>query len=150
MAKKSNAGRPTDYKEEYCELAKNYCLLGATDIELSNFLGVCEKTLNVWKNKHPEFLQSIKAGKEEADALVASKLFHKACGFSHKDIKFATHEGVITDSKEYDKHYPPDSTAAIFWLKNRQKKNWRDKNEVEVNVSSVKDIIAGARNKNAE
>ena len=44
-------------------------------------------------------------------------------------------EGRITDSKEYIEHYPPDTTAAIFWLKNRQPEKWRDKKEVDANVN---------------
>ena len=54
---------------------------------------------------------------------------------SCKATKFATSEGRITDSKEYTEHYPPDTTAAIFWLKNRQPEKWRDKKEVDANVN---------------
>ena len=42
------------------------------------------------------------------------------------------------------KHYPPDTTAAIFWLKNRKTDQWRDKQDVEhsgsVGVTIVDDI----------
>lgn len=124
-------GRPTSYKEEYAELAFNYCLLGATDSELATFFDVSEQTINSWKEKQPKFLESLKKGKDQADARVASSLFNRALGYSHPDTKFATHEGMITDEKEYTKHIPPDTTACIFWLKNRQKSKWRDKQEVD-------------------
>ena len=126
-------GRPSKYNPDYHpEQAYKYCLLGATDKELAAFFEVEEKTINNWKEAYPEFMQSLRAGKEEADAVIASKLFHRAKGYEHKDTKFATFEGQITDSKEYIRHYPPDTVAAIFWLKNRQKGRWRDKVDHEV------------------
>jgi len=126
------AGAPTKYNKEFNGQALKLCLLGATDIELADFFDVEEKTINNWKKKHPEFLQSIKEGKDQADSRVAESLYNRALGFSHSDTKFATYEGQITDSQEYTKHYPPDTTAAIFWLKNRQSSKWRDKTESKV------------------
>jgi DNA-binding XRE family transcriptional regulator len=124
------AGHPTDYREEYNQLAYNYSLLGATDEDLAKFLGVCTSTITNWKKNYPQFLASIKNGKKKADSEVASKLYHRAMGYSHKEDKIFQYEGdpVIVPTI---KHYPPDSTAAIFWLKNRQPKLWRDKQEIE-------------------
>jgi len=124
-------GRPTAYKSEYNDQVFKLCLLGATDVELADFFNVCEKTINNWKEKEPEFLQSLRRGKDQADAKVADSLYNRALGYSHPETKIASHEGVITDTKEVIKHLPPDTTAAIFWLKNRQSKNWRDKQDVE-------------------
>ena len=124
-------GRPTKYKKEYNEQVYKLCLLGATDKQIADFFDVDESTINRWKEKEPEFCKSLKAGKVDADAEIAQSLFHRAKGYSCKDTKFATHEGQITDAQEYTKHYPPDTTAAIFWLKNRQKNQWRDNQEVE-------------------
>ena len=120
-------GRPTKYKPEFDELVYKYCLLGATDEELATFLDVDVATVNRWKSTHPSFCESIKKGKEVADSEVAAKLFHRATGYSCPDIITATFEGKITDIQEVVKHYPPDTTAAIFWLKNRQSGKWRDK-----------------------
>lgn len=136
--------RPSKYKSEYVEQAYKLCLLGATDKELADFFEVDEATINRWKIDHKEFCESLKRGKIEADSIVASKLFHRAIGYNHKAVKFATHEGQITDQVEYVEHYPPDTTAAIFWLKNRQRDKWRDKTETEhsgnVGVQIVDDI----------
>lgn len=60
------------YKAEYDELAYNYCLLGATDAQLANFFGVKEQTINNWKNKHKSFFESLKKGKDSADAFHSS------------------------------------------------------------------------------
>ncbi|WP_446471148.1 terminase [Xenorhabdus stockiae] len=118
--------RPTKYQEAYAEQARKLCLLGYTDKELADFFEVSESTLNNWKHDHPEFLESLKKGKQVADGEVAAKLFHRATGYEHSEDDIRVVEGkiVITPTT---KHYPPDTTAAIFWLKNRQKDNWRDK-----------------------
>lgn len=122
--------RPSKYKKEFAEQARKLCLLGATDKSLAEFFEVTESTINKWKVDHKEFSESIKRGKEIADAEVASKLYHRATGYEHAedDIRSVNGEIVITPTV---KHYAPDTTAAIFWLKNRQKDQWRDKQDHE-------------------
>ena len=134
LAEKKKRGRKSEYRIEYADQALKLCLLGATDKEFSEFFSVSEQTLNKWKKDYPEFLESLKKGKNIADANVASRLYNRAIGYNCKATKFATSNGKITDSKEFIEHYPPDTTAAIFWLKNRQPEKWRDKKEVDANV----------------
>lgn len=123
-------GRPTLYKPEYNDQAFKLCLLGATDKEMADFFGVDERTVNNWKESHPTFFQSVKAGKEEADAKVASSLYSRAIGYVGKKTVTANVAGVISDVKVVDEYVGPDVTAGIFWLKNRQRDKWRDKVEV--------------------
>lgn len=118
--------RPSRYKAEYAEQAEKLCRLGATDRELADFFGVTEQTVNNWKRDHPEFFESLKRGKVLADAEVADKLFKRATGYSHPAVKIFNDQGTPLEVP-YTEHYPPDTTAAIFWLKNRQKDKWRDK-----------------------
>lgn len=138
---KRGVGRPSGYKPEYADWALKMTKLGATDKELAEAFEVTEATINLWKHRYPEFFESIKSGKHFADAEVASKLFHRATGYSHAedDIRTVTLPGVNAGSEVVItptvKHYPPDTTAAIFWLKNRQPKVWRDKVETEVSGS---------------
>lgn len=124
------AGRPTSYKPEYNQQAYKLCLLGHTDAELAAFFEVAESTINLWKLEHPEFSESIKKGKDNADADVAEKLYHRATGYSHPDVDIKMYEGQIIETPLV-KHYPPDTAAAIIWLKNRQKAKWRDRFEQE-------------------
>ncbi len=126
-------GRPTEYKPEYTEQVYKLCLLGATDEELASFFNVSEQTINNWKERIEEFCLALKRGKEIADSEVAQKLYHRATGYEHPDVDIKMHEGVIIKT-ELTKHYPPDTTAAIFWLKNRQKTKWRDKTDVEQTI----------------
>jgi len=128
------AGQPTIYKDEYCEQAEKLCKLGMTDAELASFFDVTETTINNWKLKHPEFFESIKKGKYLADGNVAERLYQRAIGFEHpsEEIKILNDEGKQRITRvPITKIYPPDTAAAIFWLKNRQRAKWRDKVETE-------------------
>lgn len=120
--------RPTDYKEEYDDLAFKFCLMGATDARLGEFFDVTEQTINNWKKDFPSFFESIKRGKHEADAEVVNSLFGRAKGYNYTEIK----DEVSDQGKKHVetlKHVHADTGAAIFWLKNRQPKQWRDKQE---------------------
>lgn len=121
--------RPTKYQEAYAEQARKLCLLGYTDAELASFFEVSEATINNWKLEHPEFLESIKKGKAVADGDVASTLFNRAIGYTAREKR---EEKTADGFKEVDaeKHVPGDVTAMIFWLKNRQKDKWREKQDV--------------------
>lgn len=131
---KKRPGRKSSYLDVYPSQALKLCLLGATDEELADFFNVNVATLNRWKKQFPEFRESLKKGKAVADANVASKLYNRAIGYDCKATKIVTYEGKVTDQVEYVEHFPPDTTAAIFWLKNRQPGKWRDKKEVESQV----------------
>lgn len=127
---KANTGRPSAYEARFDRMAYRHTLLGATDKDLAKLFEVTEKTLNTWKQRHPTFLQSLKAGKDEADANVTVSLYRRARGYSHPAVKiFCSKDGKVTEVP-YIERYPPDSTALIFWLKNRRPEQWRDKTEV--------------------
>lgn len=130
----ANQGRPTKYKTEFAEQARKLCILGATDKQLADFFEVSESTINKWKLEFSDFSESLKMGKLIADAEVADKLYQRATGYSHPEVKVFNNQGEII-THECVKHYAPDPTAAIFWLKNRQSDRWRDKQHVEANVS---------------
>jgi hypothetical protein len=145
IPRKGAGGRPTKYKSEYAEQARKLCLLGATDEELASFFSVAVASIDNWKNVHPEFLGSLKAGKEQADAEVADKLYQRALGYSHPEEKIFNDSGTIVRA-ETTRHYPPDTAAAFIWLKNRQGNRWKDKQEIEHNVSSdVAEMLDAAR-----
>lgn len=126
----ADRGRPSKYKDEYAEQARKLCLLGATDADLADFFHVSEQTINAWKKAQPDFLDSLKAGKQFADAEVADRLYQRAMGYSHPEEKVFQNNGEII-THQTTKHYPPDPTSMIFWLKNRATKTWRDKPEDE-------------------
>lgn len=135
-------GVKSTYKPEYAEQARKLCLLGATDKELAGFFNVAESTINKWKVDYSEFSESIKSGKDIADGDVADRLYRRAMGYSHKAVKIFNDQGAPLEV-EYTEHYPPDTTACIFWLKNRQKGKWRDKQEVEQSGAVTYKVVTG-------
>lgn len=122
--------RPTKYKPEYSSQAAKLCALGATDAQLADFFEVSVSTINLWKVQQPKFSESIRVPKSTADERVEQSLYRRAMGYEHDevDIKVVSGEVVMTPIRKY---YPPDTTAAIFWLKNRKPEEWREKQEVE-------------------
>lgn len=126
-----SAGRPTKYEARYAAQAYKFCLLGATDEQLADFFEVDVSTISNWKNDQPKFLEALKKGKEAADAKVAESLYKRATGYSHPEVDVKMYEGEIIQTK-LTKHYPPDSTAIIYWLNNRQKEKWRTRNNTEL------------------
>jgi len=114
-------------------------LLGATDEQMAEVMGVDINTIYYWKRTKPEFLEAVNAGKALPDDEVERSLFQRAIGYSHpaEDIKVCDGHIVKTPIM---KHYPPDVTACIFWLKNRRREKWADVNKLlpsPVNLTQI-------------
>lgn len=127
-AKPANpVGRPTKYDPAFHPVwVEKMAKLGATDEEIADAFDVVTSTIWEWSNSFPEFSSARKKGKHFADAEVASKLFHRATGYEHEETDVKVVEGQIVLTPLV-KHYAPDTTAAIFWLKNRNPAKWRDR-----------------------
>ena len=109
---------------------------GFTQREIASFFKVGLSTLEYWLKNKPELKQAVKEGREIADAKVERALYEKATGFKIKEMKVFSHEGMII-SEEFDKELPPDTGAAIFWLKNRKPEMWADTQRVSMNHSGT-------------
>jgi len=139
-APKKKRGRKSSYSPKYDELAYNFCLLGATDDQLAENFAVTRKTLQAWKRKHSKFLSAIKAGKKLADAEIARSLYERAKGahwkeqqaFKCKDVTWEGNHRIESEHIEVvwvERAAPPDTEACKVWLNNRDKENWRQKQE---------------------
>jgi transposase len=129
-------GRPTAYDPAYAKQAAKLCELGATDDELADFFEVHRATIYRWKHEHDDFCDAVKTGKDVADERVERSLYQKATGYNVTEqqavkIKVGQHEEQV-EVVEVEKHIASDTTAAIFWLKNRRKDDWRDRKEVDL------------------
>lgn len=129
-------GRPTSYKAEYAKQAEKLCKLGATDAELADFFDVNTTTIWRWRSRYPAFCNALKVGKANADDRVERSLYSRAMGYTHDEDKIfnAGGEPLIVPTT---KHYPPDTTAAIFWLKNRRPDMWREKQDGEETTAGI-------------
>mgnify|MGYP000341886645 CR=1 FL=1 len=135
------AGRPTRYKKAYAKKAYEFCRdFPFTDKDLARLFDVSEQTINTWKEKYPEFLVSLKKGKDYRDAKVERSLYERAVGYSHPEEKIFNNQGEIVRAQT-TKHYPPDPTAMIFWLKNRQPQKWRDKKDIDFEKGLKVEIV---------
>lgn len=135
-------GSPSLYEPKFVERVHRLCLLGLTNRELCLAFGIDEQTLYNWQAQHPEFKEAIYTGREGADAHIAKSLYHRAKGYTHKEVVFHVVNNELIKT-EVDKHYPPDTTACRIWLKNRTKRNdfvWSDSFQAEVSGPQGKPI----------
>jgi hypothetical protein len=130
--KKGKGGRPTKFDGLDLEKVKSLVAQGKTDAQMAKFFGVNVDTWHEWKKVHPSFSDALKDWKVEADVKVEASLYDRARGYSHPEEKiFCNAAGEVT-RVETVKHYPPDPTSMIFWLKNRQPEKWRDRQDIDV------------------
>ena len=123
-------GRDSKYQDDFADQAFKLCLLGATDTKLADFFGVSESTINRWKDKYPAFWESIRAGKVRADAEVAHSLYRRATG-EHVIVEKLVKKDGVYEKVELKVFVPGEVPAQRLWLLNRDKENWRDKQDVE-------------------
>ena len=99
---------------------------GLTDEQIAKNIGINRTTLYDWKKKETNIADALKKGKEIIDFEVENALLKRALGYEYEEETYEN--GILT--KKVKKQVPPDTTAQIFWLKNRKKEQWREKVEV--------------------
>lgn len=119
---------------------------GLTDEQIAHNMGVRRETLYDWKKKYPNISNALKSGKEVVDRQVENALFKRAIGYEFEETTRElltnpeTGERELMETKVVTKQQAPDTTAQIFWLKNRKPKEWRDKQDVEHSGSTQSTI----------
>jgi len=124
-------GRPSKYDSVDLARVEKLAKAGWTDIQMAEFFEVDVATWNRWKGVHEEFRESLKVWKDEADQRVERSLYERACGYSLPEDKIFNDNGTPLVVPTI-KNHPPDTTACIFWLKNRKPEQWRDKVDHEM------------------
>lgn len=107
---------------------------GLTDEQIAARMGISVSTLYEWRKKYSEISESLKKGKEVVDIEVENALLKRALGYTYNEV---THERVgdqLIPTKIVKKEMPPDTTAQIFWLKNRKPEQWSDKKDETGNI----------------
>lgn len=127
-------GRPSGFTKVRMDQVEKLAKAGWTDVQMADFFGVTGRTWNNWKKREPEFFQSLKDWKAEADHKVERALYERATGFT------TTEDRVVGDQvHSLSKQYPPDTTACIFWLKNRRPDEWRDVKDINHRLHEMSD-----------
>ena len=105
---------------------------GLTDKQVAHNMNIAESTLHEWKKKYSVLSESLKRGKEVVDRQVENALLKRALGYEFKETTQELTEDGMRVTKVITKQQAPDTTAQIFWLKNRKPQEWRDKQETEI------------------
>jgi uncharacterized protein YjcR len=120
-------GRHSQFNPRFISRAELAGRAGFTDRELAQFFGVSLSTIEKFKRQREVFRNALKRGKAEADKRVERSLYERATGYNYETVKIFMPAGakkpVIVP---YVEHVPPDVTAGIFWMKNRDPTHWRD------------------------
>lgn len=124
-------GRPPkideNEKKKVIELSK----LGLTDEQICVALGFTRRALQYVKAQDRPFFLALRESKLISDERVEKSLYERAIGYEHYETKYLASSGKLFE-RETIKHYPPDVDAAIFWLKNRKPKDWKDKHDLDL------------------
>lgn len=110
---------------------------GLTDEQMAHNIGISASTLYDWKKKYPELSESLKRGKEVVDRQVENALLKTALGFEYEE-ETVTNTGAVVTTKKYSK---PNTTAQIFWLKNRKSNEWRDQQHIEQTNRNIEVVV---------
>ena len=100
---------------------------GLTDEQIAINCGCSSSTLYEWKAKYPEISEALKRGKEVVDMEVENALLKRALGYEYQEERIEVSEKDGKKIIQTIKHVVPDTTAQIYWLKNRRPDKWRDK-----------------------
>ena len=115
---------------------------GLTDEQIANNMGISVATLYNWKNNYLEILEALKRGKEVIDRQVENALLKRALGYEYEEVSEKFESGILTERKIAKKQVVPDTTAQIFWLKNRKPKDWRDNPVYNADEDALKRLDA--------
>ncbi len=111
---------------------QSWARCGLTDEQIAHNMGISRSTLNEWKNKYPDISDTLKKEKEIVDIQVENALLKRALGYDVVEETEELIDGRLVVTKRVKKHISADTTAQIFWLKNRKPKEWPDKRDLSV------------------
>ena len=109
---------------------------GLIDKQIAHNMGVSPTTIREWKKRFPEIAEALRKGKEVVDREVENALYKRALGYWVTETETTTYSDGTTKTTEKRRHIVPDTTAQIFWLKNRKPDQWREKNDLTLTPSN--------------
>ena len=113
---------------------------GCIEEQIWKKLGVGKDSFYLYKREHQELFDALKLGKEDADDMVEAALYKRAMGYEYEEAEesesYNPETGQTTKTRTITKHLVADTTAQIFWLKNRRKDKWRNNEKQEITIST--------------
>lgn len=124
---------------------------GLTYEQIARNCGISLSTLKDWRERFSAISTALKKGKAVVDIMVENALYKRAMGYTFEEV---VHERTcvgkdddglpiyeMVETKRATKEVQPDVTAQIFWLKNRKPAEWRDKRQIDTNISTGGDFV---------
>jgi hypothetical protein len=127
---------PTKYNESRPHLAYHLALLGATDVQIAEAMGVNINTIDLWKRTHPEFLEELTRGKLLADMRVVKGFFLNCQDRWIEEEECHVIKGQLKKIL-VKKFIQGDKWAQSKWLSLRQRENWSETQRVEVTNTNI-------------
>ena len=118
---------------------------GLTDEQIAQNIRISRDTLYAWKKRYPDISDALKRGKEVVDRQVENALLKRALGYEYEEVKEKFEGNMMTERTVTKKEVVPDVTAQIFWLKNRKREAWADRQNIEISQpidDSIKEMEA--------
>lgn len=144
MGKTGRKNKYQTHVEPYFDVIEDMCRNGATDEQIYRTLGVGRDSFYRYKKQYTELSDILKRNKIYADAQVENALFKNAIGQVIKEKKPVKLKEIIYNDAgkkikeiervevvEVETQIKGDTTAQIFWQKNRRKEEWRDRHNIE-------------------
>lgn len=136
------AGRPSGYTPKFhIPWVRSLARRGLTVKEIADEIGVAKSTLCKWVSENPDLSDALNEGRDIADSVVEESLYRLACGHTVQTKKTIVSAGKDGDQKParieiVEQEVSPNATACIFWLKNRKRMHWTDRQEVQLEASN--------------
>lgn len=135
--------KKSKYNQEYHDdWAWSLAVRGATNEDMADAFGITSRTLTKWERKYDSFGKAIKDGREASDPRVEKSLFRRATGYEATDTETITEidengNPKPTKVRQLKKHIPPDTMACMYWLNNRSRGRWSQRQEVDLNATDT-------------
>lgn len=129
---------------DHLDQVRAIAMRGISEKEMSEVFDIHPRQLKLWKKQYPTFKDAIEQGYTDADTAVLSALYQSAVGYTHDEEKIFQWDGDIIRADTV-KHYKPDIAAIKLWITNRQRDNWKDRQQVGVSGGAGDDAPIGIR-----
>ena len=150
------AGHPAiEITADMLTKVESFAAQGLTKDQIARSIGVSLSWFMKQQAEKPHFKEAILVGQAKGIATISNALFQRAKGYTHPEEKVFQHQGAIV-TKIIQRHYPPDPTSMIFFLKNRSPEEWKDRmpealpNSDAVTPSRVEVTVVDGRKSNTD